>query len=232
MFNSKKTLIVAAHPDDEILGCGGTAKLLAKNGTDVKVIILGEGAQSRYGTVPEAEIDKTLSDLKTQAKQAGHTAGINEVIFGGLPDNRFDTVALLDIIKILEQVKRDFKPDTVFTQHGGDLNNDHFITNKATLTAFRPLPDENCIRLYAYEVQSSTEFANPTFHENAFRPNVFVDIADSMQTKLDAFAFYKSEIQPDPYPRSMESIKILAQIRGRQCGKEYAEAFMLMRKIY
>jgi LmbE family N-acetylglucosaminyl deacetylase len=222
-------LVVAAHPDDETLGCGGTIAKLARDGANVCVAILGEGITSRYDD--PARVDPSeIVDLQAQSSEALDLLGVSEAFMSGLPDNRFDTVPLLEVVKILEDLIDRLEPEAIYTQHGGDLNVDHDVTFRATLTAARPLPESPVRRIYAYEVPSSTEWG-PYRGSRAFRPNVFVDISDTLDVKLAAMERYQSETRPFPHPRSPEGIRSLATWRGVTAGLAAAEAFELIRSV-
>ncbi len=216
-------LVIAAHPDDEVLGAGGTMARLAREGHAVHVLILGEGATSRHAVRTDADPAETAR-LVAQSARAGAHLGVREVRHCGLPDNRFDTVPLLEVIKPIEAELARLRPETVFTQHGGDLNIDHAITYRATLTAARPLPDSSVRALYAFEVNSSSEWAFQQFAP-AFRPSVFFDIADTLAAKLAAMAEYEGECRPFPHPRSPEALTTQARRWGSVIGCAAAEAF-------
>lgn len=218
-------LIIAAHPDDEVLGCGGTIAKLAAEGKQVEILILGEGAASRGGSAKEIE------QLQTHARNAANILGAANVRFASLPDNRFDTVALLDIIKQIEAVVDELKPETVFTQHGGDLNVDHQITFRAVMTAVRPMAGSPVRALYAYEVGSSTEWAFQQFAP-VFRPSLFVDISGFLDKKIAAMQAYESEARPAPHPRSPEVLRAQAAVRGSAVGLAAAEAFETIWEIF
>lgn len=223
-------LVIAAHPDDEVLGCGGTIARLAGEGHRVVTGVLGEGVTSRHAN--RADADKGMLDrLHQQARQAARLLGAADTLFGGLPDNRFDSVALLDVVKIVERWISEIRPARVFTQHGGDLNIDHAVTFRATLTATRPMEGCAVRELLAYEVASSTEWAFGRF-EPVFRPSVFVDITSTLDRKVDAMALYESEIRPLPHPRSAENLRASAQRWGSVAGVGAAEAFELIRANY
>ena len=212
-------LVIAAHPDDEALGCGGTIAKLAAEGDQVEILILGEGAASRDGSSGD-EIEK----LQNDARKAANVLGAASVRFASLPDNRFDTVPLLDIIKQIEGVIAEVKPRVVFTQHGGDLNVDHEITFRATMTAVRPVQGQGIRALYAYEVASSTEWAFQQFSP-VFRPNYFVEIDGFLEQKILAMEAYGGEIRSAPHPRSPEVLQAMAVSRGAAVGLNAAEAF-------
>jgi LmbE family N-acetylglucosaminyl deacetylase len=221
-------LIVAAHPDDELLGAGGTIPVLARQ-NDVHIAILGEGISSRYNQRQKAK-RKELQKLQQCARYAAKILGAKSVMFGGLPDNRFDEVALLDIIKQIEKWVDEFKPHIIYTHHAGDLNIDHMITFRAVLTATRPLRGCPVKEIYAFEIPSSTEWAFTQF-EPPFTPNVFVDISTTIETKIQAMQAYESERREFPHPRSPEAIRTIAQRWGIVVGLEATEVFQLVRSI-
>jgi len=214
-----RVLVIAAHPDDEVLGCGGTIAKMAAEGKQVEILILGEGAASRGGSA-EAQIKQ----LQDDARKAAAIMGAKKVRFASLPDNRFDTVALLDIVKQIEAVVEEVKPELVFTQHGGDLNVDHEITFRAVMTAVRPMSGNKIRALYAYEVASSTEWAFQRFSP-VFRPSLFVNISGFFDQKIAAMEAYESESRPAPHPRSPEVLRAIAAVRGSAAGMAAAEAF-------
>ena len=223
------TLLIAAHPDDEVLGCGGTALKLAQAGQAVHVAILGEGITSRHAHRSDADAGQ-LSQLHACSQQAGTLIGASSVRNLSLPDNRFDTVPLLDVVKLIEALIDELQPETVFTQHGGDLNIDHVVTYRATLTATRPLLGCPVRTVYAYEVPSSTEWAFGSF-EPRFQPQVFVDIEDTLEQKIQAMESYESEARVFPHPRSPEALRSIAQRWGSQAGMAAAEVFSVVREL-
>lgn len=218
-----KILVVAAHPDDEVLGCGGTMAKLAAEGKQVEVLILGEGAASR-STVKDEQVMGEIARLQRDARKAAEILGVHKVHFAALPDNRFDTVPLLDVIKHIEMLVDELKPELVFTQHGGDLNVDHEVTFRAVMTAVRPMQGDGLRALYAYEVASSTEWAFQRFSP-VFRPSLFVDISTFMEQKIAAMGAYEQESRPAPHPRSPEVLRAMATVRGSVVGIAAAEAF-------
>jgi LmbE family N-acetylglucosaminyl deacetylase len=221
-----KVLVIAAHPDDEVLGCGGTIARLAREGHDVFVAILGEGITSRYQQREKADRD-LVEALHARSSQVAEFLGVREVFFYQLPDNRFDTVPLLDVVKIIEELVEKLQPQAVYTQHGGDLNIDHVIVYRATLTALRPMKGTSVKALYAYEVPSSTDWSFAQF-EPFFRPSVFFDISVFLDTKVQAMQLYESEAQPFPHPRSPEALRAFARRWGSTVGLEAAEVFVLV----
>lgn len=226
---NKKILVVAAHPDDEVLGCGGTIARLAKEGHTVYIAILGEGITSRYERREEAD-KRLIEDLQARSHAVGKYLSTKEVFLFNLPDNRFDTVPLLDIVKMVENQIDKLQPEIIYTHCGGDLNIDHQITHRAVLTATRPLDGCPVKEIYAFEVPSATEWAFGQF-EPAFRPNVFVDITETLEIKIQAMQLYESEAQPFPHPRSPEALRAIARRWGSTVGLEAVEAFQLIRAI-
>ena len=220
---SKQILVVVAHPDDEVLGCAGTIARHVSDGDKVYVVFMSDGVTSRTG-VESNEVEVR----KQAAKDASNILGIVQPPrFLGFPDNRMDTVALLDIVQTLEQVINEIEPEVVYTHHSGDLNIDHKITHQAVMTACRPQPGF-CVReIYSFEVLSSTEWST----NNPFIPNYFVDISDILELKISAIKAYNSELRLFPHARSIESIEALVKYRGASVGVHAAEAFRLERKI-
>lgn len=226
---SKLILVIVAHPDDEVLGCGGTIAKHARRGDEVHCLVLGEGITSRYNQQGWASLDE-LKQLKSEAKQAADILGIKRVFFRDFPDNRFDTVPLLKIVKAIEEVKQELKPDIIYTHHQGDLNIDHQITFKAVLTACRPMKNEGVREIYSFEIPSSTEWNSPDAG-TYFTPNVFVDISETFSKKIDAMKAYKGESREYPHPRSPEALEIIAKRWGVSVGRELVEAFKLIRRL-
>ncbi len=226
-MKTKKILIVAAHPDDEVLGCGGTMARLAREGHEVYALILGEGITSRYMKREGGLGSKAIKDLKGYTSNAAKLLKIRQIFTKDLPDNRFDACEFLDIVKIVEEIKAKVRPDVIYTHHRADLNIDHRITFEAVLTACRPLPGETVKKIISFEVPSSTEWNYPC----SFQPNVYMDISGTLKTKIAAMKAYKSEIRKWPHPRSVEAITILAKKRGVDSGLKAAEAFELVRLV-
>lgn len=226
-MKQEKILIVAAHPDDEILGCGGVISRSARENKQIYVIILGEGVTSRFATRKDGLKSNDLKKIKGAVKEAAKTIGIKKTVTFNFPDNRFDTVPLLDIIKVIEKTKNDVRPDILYTHHPSDLNIDHQITYKAVLTVCRPIAGETVKEIYSFEIPSSTEWNFP----NKFMPNVFVDISKDIDRKIKALQCYKTELRPFPHPRSLEAIRHNARRWGSVAGVDYAEAFESVRII-
>ncbi len=222
---NKTILIVAAHPDDEVLGCFGTIAKLIKKGYQAYTLILSGGKTSR-GETDKQEIER----LKKEMQNANFLIGIKEVFQKNFPDNAFDSVPLLEIVKQVEKIKEKIKPEIIFTHHSGDMNIDHQITHKAVLTATRPMVNEYVKTIYAMEVPSSTEW-NSFSVNNIFIPNVFIDIAETIDLKVKAMSKYASELREYPHPRSLKNIKEIAKTNGTKVGLKYSENFMLIRQI-
>ena len=223
-----RILVVVAHPDDEVLGCGGTIARHTRQGDEVYCLLLGEGITSRYSQ--QGKVKEELKQLKLEAEQAAEILGIKKVFFKDFPDNRFDSIPLLTIVKAIEKVKREIRPAIVYTHHQGDLNIDHQLTFRAVLTACRPLKGETVKEIYSFEVPSSTEWSSPDTR-NYFVPNVFVDISETFDKKIEALGAYRGEIREYPHPRSPEALRAIAMRWGSTVGCEAAEAFQLVRSI-
>lgn len=222
-------LVVAAHPDDEVLGAGGTIARLADEGESVHVLILGEGATSRGGEPePEdADVPAEVLALEGQARRAGAILGAATVSFGRLPDNRFDGVDLLAIVQRIERTIAEVEPIAVFCQHGGDANIDHRRTFEAVVAATRPQPGSRIRSVLSFEVNSSTEWAFDQF-KPTFTPSVYFDITGQLERKMSALREYEHELRPWPHPRSIQAVEANARVRGCTVGVEAAEAFSLV----
>lgn len=225
---NKKVLVVGAHPDDEVLGCGGTIAKYIQQNDEVFCLILGEGITSRYGRVKG--LQKALKELKLEAMHASEILGVKTVIFKDFRDNCFDTIPLLTLIKAVEEIKEEIKPDIIYTHHQGDLNIDHQLTLRAVLTACRSLSGETVREIYSFEAASSTEWSSP-HAQNVFIPNVFVDISETFEKKIEALKAYKNEMREYPHPRSPEALCAIGMRWGSIVGCEKAEAFELIRII-
>jgi len=221
-----RILVVAAHPDDEVLGCGGTLARHATAGDDVHVLIVTEGATSRDDMRDPTGRGDEMRALRAAAAAAAHALSIQAPRFGGLPDNRLDSLPLLDVVKLVERVVAEVGPEIVYTHCGVDLNIDHQRVSQAVLTACRPQPGATVRRILAYETQSSTEWSA----SGVFRPTVYVDIAAYLPAKMRALQAYAAEMRAFPHARSLEAIEALARWRGASAGMMAAEAFELMRE--
>ena len=221
-------LIVAAHPDDEILGVGGTVARHVENGDEVYALILGEGQTSRFDKREDAGTE-IVGRLHDDTRQAAKVLGIRQVFFEDFPDNRFDSVALLEIVKAVEHRVRELAPQIIYTHHGGDLNVDHQRTSQAVLTATRPMKGQSVKEIYAFETVSSTEW-NFAYGDAQFAPNVFVKLTkEQFVKKVRAMEAYKTELCQYPHPRSLEMLEAVARRWGGVCGGSYVEAFEAVR---
>jgi LmbE family N-acetylglucosaminyl deacetylase len=231
-LKNKKILLVVAHPDDELLGCGGTMhKLIQEFGCVIRCIILGEGITSRSDKRDINVWEKELVTHRNNIQQAQQCIGYHSVGIYDFPDNRFDTVALLDIIKVVEKEKQDFVPDAIFTHHGGDVNIDHQRCFEAVITATRPMEHESVKTIITFETFSGTEWRASSDPKH-FIPNLFFEISEAgLNAKIKGMECYEYEKRNYPHPRSPEALKIASQRWGVAVGKKYAEAFCLIRNI-
>jgi len=226
MFSFKNILVVASHPDDEVLGCGGTLYNLKKKGAKISVLFLSDGESSRK----HPKIKQLILDRKKQALKAGKILGIKNITFGDFPDNSMDTIPMLKVIQFIEKKIKEIKPDVIFTHFESDLNIDHQITSKAVITACRPIKNQTVKSVIFFEVLSSSEW-NISIKNKSFKPNYFVDISKSLKFKLKALKLYKREMRKWPHPRSIQGVKLLSKTRGSSVGLSNAEAFILGRHI-
>jgi N-acetylglucosamine malate deacetylase 1 len=221
---SKTILVVAAHPDDEVLGCGGTIARHVANGDKVHIIFMSDGVSSRKNVK-----NNEVSDRRENANNASKILGAQKPVFLNFPDNRMDSVSLLDIIQPLEDVIKEICPEVVYTHYAEDLNIDHQITNRAVMTVCRPMPNFFVKEIYCFEVLSSTEWSNS--YLSAFNPNYFVDITLFKSKKNKSIGAYTQEIRRYPHSRSIESVQALMSLRGSSVGVDCAEGFIVSRII-
>lgn len=221
---SNNILVVAAHSDDEVLGCGGTIAKLANQGHKISVLFMTDGVSSRSETTKKSMIKKR----KFNSERAADILGISKLTQLNFPDNRMDTIPLLQVTQAIEDEIVSFKPQTVFTHFLHDLNIDHSTVARATLTATRPSSKSTIKQVLGFEVNSSTEWS---FGSPNFTPNYFVNIYRTFHKKTAAMRAYKDEVRTPPHPRSIEGIEALASLRGNASGFQYAEAFQIYRFI-
>lgn len=226
-------MIVAAHPDDELLGLGASMhKLIKEENVTTHVVILGEGITSRSDVRDVEEWKDVLEKHHQNMYSAAKIIGYHSVKSYNFSDNRFDSHALLDIVKVVEHEKENFQPDIILTHHGGDLNIDHQLTFQAVMTATRPMQEECVKAVITFETSSATEW-QATCDPRTFTPNLFMEISEEdLQAKIDAMAAYQYETREFPHPRSAEALRIMAQYRGYTVGKKLAEAFQIIRILH
>lgn len=221
---SKTILVVAAHADDEALGCGGTIARHVAEGDTVHAVFLADGVSSRQGA-DSHELERRLA----ASEQARQVLGIASTTFLGLPDNRLDSLPLIEVIQPLEKVIRQINPQTIYTHHYGDLNVDHRVAHQSVMTACRAIPGSLVREILTFEVMSSTEWSSVGLAP--FLPNLFVDISAYLAIKVQALDAYALEMRPAPHSRSMEHLDVLARHHGHCVGVAAAEAFMVMRMV-
>ena len=214
---SERVLCVAAHPDDEVLGCGGTLARHVTEGDEVHIIFCADGETSRGM--------KALPNRNFMAHAASKILGTEMPHYLDYADQRLDQASLLELTQRIEDRARVIRPSIVYTHCPNDLNMDHVLTSQAAMTAFRPLPYSSVRAIHFFEVLSSTEWGS------GFWPNHFVDIDQFLNTKLKALGCYETEMRPTPHPRSYAGVIDTARLRGYQAGIGAAEAFMTMRSI-
>ena len=232
LLRNKRIMIVVAHPDDELLGLGATFhKLINEFSITTHVVILGEGITSRSN---KRDLDKWEYELnvhRENIKNAQLSIGYHGISTYDFPDNRFDTIALLDLIKVIEKEKQLFKPEVIFTHHGGDLNIDHQRTFESVITSCRPMQDEIVKTIITFETPSGTEWRSPTDPRH-FLPNLFISLSEeNIDAKIKGMESYEFERREYPHPRSPEALKIQAKRWGVVIGTNFAEAFCLIRSI-
>lgn len=213
---TKRILVIGAHPDDEILGSGGTIRKLINDGNEVITVIVAKGRK------------KEEHHMQKFASLANRHLGIKEVIFLNYPNLMLETYPLYKIIKKIEHLIEKYEPGMIFTHHYGDLNRDHQITFQAVLTAARPLPGKKTVDIICFETVSSSEWGQNT----TFKPDFYVDVTDTINEKLEALRHYDVEMRPYPHPRSYEGVRHLASVRGMTIGVEYGEAFEIIRRVW
>lgn len=224
----KRVLVIAAHPDDEVLGCGATISKYSSRGVQFMVLFIAEGSSCRYADPACAESVAAIANRTRQAINALDLLGVKDYHFKDLPCGRLDQVPMIEINKAIELAIRKFDPDTVLTHSALDANNDHRIVSRATVMATRPGAQNRVARLLSYEVLSSSEWS---FGE-AFVPSSFEQIEEpDLALKCQALMAYKTEVKAYPFPRSEQAVRAQAMNRGMQAGVPLAEAFQLLREF-
>ena len=218
----KNVLVVAAHPDDEVLGVGGTIPLIRARGGRVTVVIVTDGSSAQYAG------DAEIGQQKNQSLQAAHQIlGTDEVVRWDFPDMRLDTIEHVELNRAFEILIGEHQFDTIFVHHAGDINLDHQLIHRSVLVAARPMPGQAVKSLLSYHVNSATDWGALS-GTNVFSPNVFIDIDSTIKTKLDALQCYAVELRDYPHPRSLEAVENRARVFGSEVGFRYAEAFQLL----
>ena len=224
----KNILVVAAHPDDEILGCGGTLAKYSSQGHNINILFLTNGVSSR--SLSKKRMLKLISTRKSSAQKAKKIIGAKKTFFLDFKDNQLDSYPLLKIIKPIERIIFKIKPDTIYTHFEEDLNIDHQVANKAVVTICRPQKSNSVKEIFFFEIPSSTEWQVKK-KQKFFSPNYFEDISKVKKYKINALKCYKSELKKWPHPRSIKGVTSLFNWRGATIGVEAAEAFMVGRII-
>lgn len=226
---NKKILVIVAHPDDEVLGMGGTIAKCAANGAEIGLLIVTDGSTSQYKDIPN--LHEIIEEKKQETKRSADILGIKHIYYGKQPDMKLDVTEHIRVNNAIENVVNEFNPDIVFTHFDGDVNKDHQCVFQSTLVACRPIPGQKVKELYSFSVPSSTEWS-PQNTKNIFMPNLFVDIEGQYaESKYNAMKEYKTELRKFPHPRSIETLKILDSAVGLQIGIKCAESFIVHRII-
>ncbi len=220
---SKRILVVAAHPDDEILGVGGTIARHGSDGDQILIAIAADRGTARYD-------DDKIQFVRNCCTAAIRRLGVTDICFGDFADQKLDVLPILDLTQWLEGIADKFMPQIIYTHHRGDINRDHQLIHEATLTAFRPYSTPYVERILSYEAPSATEWCGP-YAEDTFIPNVFVDITDSLEDKLHAMIEYTTELRAFPHQRSLDSLRARAAFWGSVVGVAAVEPFVLIREI-
>ncbi|MGB8276151.1 MAG: PIG-L deacetylase family protein [Alphaproteobacteria bacterium] len=227
----ERVLVVAAHPDDEVLGCGGTIARVRGRGAAVRVVFLAEGITARFDPAQfdTPDVQSRMARRNANAKRALAILGVeeSEIFTQTRPCCRLDQVPMIDLVKQIETHIRDWRPTCLLTHSAHDPNVDHRLAFDAVLAASRPSKDSALKAVLSFEVLSSTEW-NPA---HPFAPTYFVDITDTIERKIAAMAAYEDEMRQPPHPRSPEVIRAQARLRGAQAGADYAEGFALLRLV-
>ncbi|WP_244934497.1 PIG-L deacetylase family protein [Leptospira vanthielii] len=224
----KKVLILAAHPDDEVLGCGGILSKYQGSGVEFKIVFIGEGSSCRYTELDSKESKDAINFRNACAIKALDSLGVQNFVFHNLPCGRFDQIPIIEINKIIEKEITSFSPDTLFTHSVFDANNDHKIVFHSTIMATRPGAKNSVSKLYSFEVLSSSEWN----FQSPFVANYFESLSEQdVENKWKALEIYESETKEFPFPRSRLGIKTQSMSRGMQAGCSFAEAFYLVREL-
>jgi LmbE family N-acetylglucosaminyl deacetylase len=219
--NKMRILVIAPHPDDEVLGCGGTIKKYTEKGDEVFLIVATKGYKPDWS-------ETFLKNIKKWTASAAKKLGIKEVFYLDFPTAKLDTVPQKEINDVILQYLKKISPQILFLPHYGDVSKDHCLIFESTMIAARPKPNNKIKKIFSYEVLSETDWRSAG---NSFSPNFYVDISQTLKDKLKAMSYYKTELKDFPHPRSLKAITALAQKRGSEAGLKAAEAFILVREI-
>lgn len=215
-----KILVIAPHPDDEVLGCGGTIAKHTKEGDEVYLCIVTKAYTPDWS-------EEFMKSRPKEIEKANKILGIKKTYFLDYPTVKLDTIPLKELIEAISKVVNEVKPEIVYIPHKGDINKDHRLVFEASLVAIRPI-NHKIRRILSYETLSETEWGRPL---EPFIPNLYIDISETFEKKIGAMKAYESELRQYPHPRSLEIIEALAKKRGSEIGVNFAEAFMLVREI-
>ena len=218
-----KILVIAAHPDDELLGVGGTAAVHVARGDEVRMAVMCEGISMRYSPERHAEV-------QAQARRSAEILGVTDLVLRDLPDQQLDTLPLTQVAGEVEKLVDEFQPEVVYSHFGGDVNRDHQVRAEAVLIATRPYAAPFVREILMYETPSSTEWGSPVVLP-AFQPNVFVDISSTLEKKVEAFLCYSAEVREAPHPRSPEALRDRARYWGSLVNRPAAEPFAAVRLL-
>ena len=223
-----RILIIVAHPDDEVLGCGGTIIKARSMGAAVSVLFLGEGVSTRFpGNEDSKKSLSSINEREKSARKCLKKLGVYDYKFYRNLCTKFDTYPLVNFVRLIEDKIKLFKPNIIFTHNNSDINIDHGIVYAATEIACRPLKNSKISSIYTFEVPCSSNFK----FNKLFQPNVYINIKKYLRKKLSAMMCYQKEIKKYPHPRSIQGVIIQSKYRGLQSGLEYAEAFELKRRV-
>lgn len=224
----KKALIVVAHPDDEVLGMGGTIAKLTEKGVEIHLLIVTDGSSSQYRNAED--LNAIINAKKDETQRCCDILGVKSITYGDLPDMKLDTVPHIEINAVIEKSIRLLQPDAVFTHFFGDLNLDHRLVFNSVMVACRPLAEQCVKNIYCFEVPSATDW-NAVSSQTVFVPNLFVNIGDYLKTKLQAMLCYQTELRVFPHPRSLEYINKVSEADGIKVGLAAVERFLLIRQL-
>ena len=225
----ERVLIIVAHPDDEVLGMGGTIYKYTSQGIEVDLLIVTDGSSSQYSQ--RSDIESILAAKKIETRKCADLLGINKIFYGNLPDMKLDAIPHIEINRVIEGVIDEVKPSIVYTHFSGDVNKDHRCVYESTLVACRPVKNQCVKKLFSYSVPSSTEW-NIQTENSVYTPNWYEDISgEYAEIKYKAFSCYETEARPYPHPRSTEYLSILDSAEGLKVGLQAAESFILLRSV-